>query len=176
MPSLSLYMNQTYVGELIQQPNGAHQLSYATSWLKDKKSRPLSLSLPLQKGKINSEKVFNFFDNLLPDSRLVRQRIMQRFTARSNRPFDLLSHIGRDSVGAITLLAEPLPPMARAEKPELQFAPLRLPGYKRCYLAISLKNLCACWMMQMIFVFLLPGRRRKLRSCTIKGNGVSPKG
>ncbi len=117
-------MNQTYVGELIQQPNGAHQLSYATSWLKDKKSRPLSLSLPLQKGKINSEKVFNFFDNLLPDSRLVRQRIMQRFTARSNRPFDLLSHIGRDSVGAITLLAEPLPPMARAEKPELQFAPL----------------------------------------------------
>jgi len=124
MPSLSLYMNQSYVGELIQQPNGAHQLSYDPSWLQDKKSRPLSLSLPLQKGKISSEKVFNFFDNLLPDSPLIRQRIMQRFTARSNRPFDLLSHIGRDSVGAITLLAEPLPPIAIAEKPELQFEPL----------------------------------------------------
>lgn len=30
-------------------------------------ARPLSLSLPLQRGNITSDAVFNFFDNLLPD-------------------------------------------------------------------------------------------------------------
>ncbi|WP_409994318.1 HipA N-terminal domain-containing protein [Rheinheimera sediminis] len=47
-------MNQTYVGKFIQQPNGAHQLSYDPSWLQDKKYRLLSLSLHLQKGKLIS--------------------------------------------------------------------------------------------------------------------------
>lgn len=116
MRSFLIYMNQSYVGELIQQANVAHQLSYAASWLQDKKSRPLSLSLQLQKAKISSEKVFNFFENLLPDSPLIHQRIVQRFAAQSNRSFDLLSHIGRDSVGAITLVAESLPAMTTSNQ------------------------------------------------------------
>lgn len=99
-------MNQEYVGELVKNSNGAHQLTYATDWLMNSKARPLSLSLPLQKGKITSEKVYNYFDNLLPDSKAIRERIVKRFQAISNQPFDLLSEIGRDSVGAITLLKD----------------------------------------------------------------------
>lgn len=69
-------------------------------------ARPLSLSLPLQRGNITSDAVFNFFDNLLPDSPIVRDRIVKRYHAKSRQPFDLLSEIGRDSVGAVTLLPE----------------------------------------------------------------------
>lgn len=69
-------------------------------------ARPLSLSLPLQRGNITSDAVFNFFDNLLPDSPIVRDRIVKRYHAKSRQLFDLLSEIGRDSVGAVTLIPE----------------------------------------------------------------------
>lgn len=42
--------------------------------------------------------VYNFFDNLLPDSRDIRDRIVARFKADSTEPFDMLSHIGRDCI------------------------------------------------------------------------------
>ena len=57
-------------------------------------------------GSITSDAVFNFFDNLLPDSPIVRDRIVKRYHAKSRQPFDLLSEIGRDSVGAVTLIPE----------------------------------------------------------------------
>ncbi|MAD15251.1 MAG: serine/threonine protein kinase [Alteromonadaceae bacterium] len=113
MSSLHLYFNQEYVGELIKQPTGAHVLQYANDWLNNPKSRPLSLSLPLQKGKITSEKVFNYFDNLLPDSRQIREKIVTRFNAKSSQPFDLLAQVGRDSVGALTLLEKPQMPIQK---------------------------------------------------------------
>ena len=60
----------------------------------------------MQRGNITSDAVFNFFDNLLPDSPIVRDRIVKRYHAKSRQPFDLLSEIGRDSVGAVTLIPE----------------------------------------------------------------------
>lgn len=94
------------VGELTKLANGAHTFKYAPEWLASRYARPLSLSLPLQRGNITSDAVFNFFDNLLPDSPIVRDRIVKRYHAKSRQPFDLLSEIGRDSVGAVTLLPE----------------------------------------------------------------------
>lgn len=44
------------------------------------------------------------FDNLLPDNPEIRGRILARYHADSTQPFDLLSRIGADSVGAIQLL------------------------------------------------------------------------
>lgn len=63
-----------------------------------------SLSLPLQYGNITADAVYHYFDNLLPDSPQVRDRIVRRYQARSKQPFDLLAEVGRDSVGAVTLL------------------------------------------------------------------------
>lgn len=62
------------------------------------------LSLPLQYGNITADAVYHYFDNLLPDSPQVRDRIVRRYQARSKQPFDLLAEVGRDSVGAVTLL------------------------------------------------------------------------
>lgn len=47
--------------------------------------------------------VYNFFDNLLPDNVQIRARIQQRFSADTNHPFDILSSIGQDCVGALQL-------------------------------------------------------------------------
>ncbi|VFS88946.1 Serine/threonine-protein kinase HipA [Raoultella planticola] len=80
--------------------NGAHLFRYEEAWMRNPRARPLSLSLPLQYGNITDDAVFNYFDNLLPDSPRVRDRIVKRYQARSKQPFDLLAEIGRDSVGA----------------------------------------------------------------------------
>lgn len=104
MAKLVTWMNNARVGELTRQANGAHSFKYASDWLSHPYARPLSLSLPLQVGNITSAAVYNFFDNLLPDSPQVRDRIVKRYRARSKQPFDLLAEVGRDSVGAVTLL------------------------------------------------------------------------
>ncbi|WEF26075.1 type II toxin-antitoxin system HipA family toxin [Klebsiella aerogenes] len=106
MAALSTWMNDELVGTLTKQANGAHTFRYAEAWLLNPRARPLSLSLPLQFGNITSDAVFNYFDNLLPDSVKVRERIVKRYQARSKQPFDLLAEVGRDSVGAVTLLPE----------------------------------------------------------------------
>lgn len=104
MPTLMTWMNTERVGELTKQANGAHTFRYDERWLENPYARPLSLSLPLQRGVITSDAVFNYFDNLLPDNPGVRDRVVKRYQAKSKQPYDLLAEIGRDSVGAVTLL------------------------------------------------------------------------
>ncbi|MCZ0098910.1 type II toxin-antitoxin system HipA family toxin [Raoultella ornithinolytica] len=120
MATLVTWMNNERVGELIKQANGAHLFRYEEAWMRNPRARPLSLSLPLQYGNITDEAVFNYFDNLLPDSPRVRDRIVKRYQVRSKQPFDLLAEIGRDSVGAVTLL----PPGENAPRGALSWEPL----------------------------------------------------
>lgn len=101
---LIAWMNGERVGILTRNTNGAHTFQYDPSWLNNRLARPLSLSLPLQLPVISSAAVLNYFDNLLPDSPLVRDRIVARYQAKSRQPFDLLREIGKDSVGAVMLL------------------------------------------------------------------------
>jgi serine/threonine-protein kinase HipA len=48
--------------------------------------------------------VETYFENLLPDSDSIRRRVQERFRTASRQPFDLLTAIGRDCVGAVQLL------------------------------------------------------------------------
>lgn len=104
-----IYMNGQKVGRLLQNAAGKLEMTYAEEWLDSESRRPISLSLPLSSRKHAGEVVENFFDNLLPDSQPIRNRIQARFGARSNRSFDLLRHIGRDCVGALQLFPEDVP-------------------------------------------------------------------
>jgi serine/threonine-protein kinase HipA len=102
-------MNGELVGTLEKHKNGAHTFQYDKNWVTNTVTRPLSLSLKLQLPTITSDAVINYFDNLLPDSPQVRDRIVSRYKASSKQPFDLLKEIGKDSVGAIALLPPELP-------------------------------------------------------------------
>jgi len=78
MQRLIAWMNGERVGVLTRQRNGAHEFQYDKAWLSNPLARPLSLSMPLQVPAITSHAVINFFDNLLPDSPLIRDRIVAR--------------------------------------------------------------------------------------------------
>jgi serine/threonine-protein kinase HipA len=101
--SLNVLMNGFLVGQWHNLPNGATAFQYADEWLATPGARPISLSLPLRQQAFEGKLVYNFFDNLLPDSKSIRARIQKRFQVLSSQPFDLLAAIGADCVGAIQL-------------------------------------------------------------------------
>ena len=105
--SLTVYMNGHEVAEYIRHSGGAQELVYAESWLGLKGALPLSLSLPLADRRHKGDAVYNYFDNLLPDNMDIRNRIQAKFGVVTNQPFDLLSSIGKDCVGAIQLTSGP---------------------------------------------------------------------
>lgn len=107
MSTLSVWMNGRYVGAWQQVRGGRDRFSYARGWLSDPQSRALSLSLPMTSdAEITSDAVGYYFDNLLPDTQGIRDRIQTRFSTRSASTFDLLEAIGRDCVGAVQLLPQ----------------------------------------------------------------------
>lgn len=105
---LLVYMNDQKVGILKKQYSGQLSFMYDTNWLQNEYARPISLSMPLQEQAYKGEKVYNYFDNLLPDNESLRIRIQKRFKINSTQCFDLLSHIGKDCIGALQLLSQPL--------------------------------------------------------------------
>ncbi|MFC3339176.1 type II toxin-antitoxin system HipA family toxin [Paracandidimonas soli] len=106
--SLSIWTNGVRVGRWTLPARGEMELQYDSQWVDAGIGRPLSLSLPfnLQNLPLKGEKVANYFDNLLPDSDAIRRRVAERFRADSTGPFDLLTAIGRDCVGAVQILGE----------------------------------------------------------------------
>ena len=104
--SLAVWMNGERVGTWSTRPGRPDEFSYAPEWLRSASTRPLSLSMPLRPTGFAGEVVAAYFDNLLPDSRSLRERIHRRFGTRTQSPFDLLTQIGRDCVGAVQLLPE----------------------------------------------------------------------
>ena len=108
--ALSVWMNGELVGEWRRSAVGAHEFQYAAAWLTAAAARPVSLSLPLHPQPYRKG-VVEFFDNLLPDNRAIRERIQRRFGTSSTGAFDLLQEIGRDCVGALQLLPEDHPPV-----------------------------------------------------------------
>ena len=92
--------------------SGEHRFQYQEAWLASPATRMLSLSMPFTPGNAphRGDVVRNFFDNLLPDSDVIRRRLQDKFVTPTSDAFDLLGAIGRDCVGAVQLLpvgAEP---------------------------------------------------------------------
>lgn len=107
MSTLGVWINGRYVGAWQQLRGGRDRFTYDKSWISDPQGRALSLSLPMTSdAAITSEVVRHYFDNLLPDSQGIRERLRARFNTRSAEAFDLLEAIGRDCVGAVQLLPE----------------------------------------------------------------------
>jgi len=103
MPDLIVALNGIEVGKLTLENSGAMAFQYYPAWLNQPGARAISLSLPLSPKVYRGALVFNFFDNLLPDSDAIRSRMQARFSAPTRHPFDLLGSVGRDCIGAIQL-------------------------------------------------------------------------
>jgi serine/threonine-protein kinase HipA len=102
---LQVLLNNRPVGRLEKESSGAIHFRYAESWLAKGDAIPVSLSLPLREDAYRGEQVSAFFDNLLPDSDVLRRRIAEKVGARGTDAYSLLSVIGRDCVGALQFIA-----------------------------------------------------------------------
>ncbi|AJX35554.1 type II toxin-antitoxin system HipA family toxin [Burkholderia oklahomensis] len=102
---LHLWMNGLPVGYWEHARDG-ERLVYFDEWIADPQGRPLSLSLPFTPGNqpYRGRLVSDYFDNLLPDSEPIRRRIAMRYRTGGTSPFELLSTLGRDCVGALQML------------------------------------------------------------------------
>jgi serine/threonine-protein kinase HipA len=94
------------VGTLLKETSGAIEFRYDPGWLASDNPIPVSLSLPLRDDAFNGEPVIAVFDNLLPDSDLLRKRVAEKVGAAGTDAYSLLSEIGRDCVGALQFLPE----------------------------------------------------------------------
>ena len=103
--ALGVWMNGEHVGIWHATRGGTSTFKYDPSWTASPAARPLSLSLPITAGasEHRGTTVTSYFDNLLPDSDVIRRRLARRFRTQSLSSFDLLTAIGRDCVGAVQL-------------------------------------------------------------------------
>lgn len=108
---LVVWMNGERVGRWTLR-RGEHEFAYDAGWIASERARPISLSMPLRPGNepYRTKVVLPFFDNLLPDSADLRQRLAARFGLATGDAFDLLGAVGRDCVGAVQLLPADVEP------------------------------------------------------------------
>ncbi len=113
---LNIYLNGLFLGSLEYRAQKTLYFKYSDHWLARENSFPISRSLPLREQSYEGNSVYSYFDNLLPDSISIRQRIAARMKAESDHIFDLLSVIGRDCVGALQFVRadEPFPRLQKA--------------------------------------------------------------
>lgn len=99
-------MNGSFVGTWSLVPHSPDTLQYDLGWAQSEQGRPLSLSLPFTPGNAphRGDKVRAYFENLLPDSKDIRERIARRYKTGTTDAFDLLAEVGRDCVGALEIL------------------------------------------------------------------------
>lgn len=111
---LGLWMNGSFVGTWRVQPGAGDILQYADEWVVSAPGRPLSLSLPFTPGNRphRGDAVRTYFENLLPDSKDIRERVARRFHTGSTDAFSLLAEVGRDCAGALQILPDGLAPDA----------------------------------------------------------------
>ena len=97
--SLDVWMNGRLVGDYSYSASTGISFQYERDWLDNgfAVSRQLPLTDRVQRG----DRVAAVFENLLPDNTDLRRILAERTEARSARPHDLLSVIGRDCVGAM---------------------------------------------------------------------------
>ena len=111
-PRLDIWMNGEPVGQWFRGNSGLPTFKYNKVWASASGGCALSLSLPIPEGdaEVSGHAVDRWFDNLLPDSKVIRERLCRRFGASSTTPAHLLSVVGTDCVGATQILPTGSPP------------------------------------------------------------------
>lgn len=103
---LNVFLNNRLVGRLGKEASGAIEFAYDESWLGWENALPISLSLQLRETRYTGAQVAAVFENLLPDSATIRNRVAEKVGAEGTDAYSLLSKIGRDCVGALQFLPE----------------------------------------------------------------------
>lgn len=172
---LVVWMNGQRVGEWSVLAGGEHQFQYDAKWRESDAARVLSLSLPFTPGNapLRGDAVRNYFDNLLPDSEAIRQRLRDRFNTGSSAALDLLAAIGRDCVGAIQILA---PVAAPAGFDRIDAEPLDEAGVERAIASAVSGTSLLGQREDELFRISIAGAQEKTALLFIDGRWCRPRG
>jgi len=80
----------------------SYEFEYEDNYINDPAAMPISATMPLSQKRFYSEKLFPFFENLLPEGILLEMAVAKLKIDRNNK-FELLLHVGQDTVGAVTI-------------------------------------------------------------------------
>lgn len=104
-PPLRVLLNNRLVGHLRKDASGAITFLYDQNWLDWEHALPVSLSLQLREDSFRGAAVAAVFDNLLPDSDMIRRRVAEKVGAAGTDAYSLLAAIGHDCAGALQFIA-----------------------------------------------------------------------
>lgn len=99
----NIYIRNNFAGVLEKTSNHNYTFTYAPQWLAQNKGG-IALSLPTSKTSYQADKLFPFFDNLIPEGWLLFNAQDIHKIDKSNR-FAILLATGRETIGAIRVVA-----------------------------------------------------------------------
>jgi serine/threonine-protein kinase HipA len=100
---LDVYFRDRLAGHLWLDEKRRFVFRYDADWLKSKEAFPLSVRLPLQAEIYADDLSRPFFSNLLPEAELKRV-IARRLQISVNNDYDMLSSIGGECAGAVSVI------------------------------------------------------------------------
>lgn len=88
---------------ILEENEDSYTFIYDENYLKQEQSKPISLTLPLQKEKYESKILFPFFDGLIPEGWLLEIAVNNWKLNQRDR-FGLLLAMCRDCIGCISII------------------------------------------------------------------------
>jgi serine/threonine-protein kinase HipA len=102
MRQAQVFYKNNLAGVIAENDDG-YIFQYHTDYLNDKNSKPVSLTLPLQKQPYESKILFPFFDGLIPEGWLLNIAVNNWKINQRDR-FGLLIALCKDCIGCVSVL------------------------------------------------------------------------
>ncbi len=102
---LNVYLSDHFVGELEQDDSGSLWFTYHADWLSFEGATPLSASLVLRSERFKRNECRPFFAGLLPEEES-RKLVAKTFGVSDRNDFAILSKIGGECAGAVSLVEQ----------------------------------------------------------------------
>jgi len=117
MTSLDVYLHADRVGRLERLAQARLRFTYEPTWVDNGRATPLSLGLPVRREGYGDDECAPFFAGLLPEGEFL-QAIARAFQVSADNAFGVLSEVGGECAGAVSL-ASPgeTPPFASSVPP-----------------------------------------------------------
>ena len=101
-----VYYKDEYAG-ILEETDSGYLFTYDNQYFQKDDSKPISLTLPMTQETYESKTLFSFFDGLIPEGWLL-DFVSHNWKIDKNNRFSILLHIGKDTVGAVSILREKL--------------------------------------------------------------------
>lgn len=95
-----VYVKNIFAGILMETEDGGFSFTYDSDYLQKKDAKAVSLTLPLRKEPYVSQRLFSFFEGLIPEGWLL-DVVIKNWKVMKNDRMGLLLTCCRECVGAV---------------------------------------------------------------------------